>query len=451
MASHRSTFGGQRAGIPNWTGPEHAKSARGGLTPAQHTLDRPSKFSRSVSTQLLKGHLMSTGRSMHSDSSWSCRRLCVVPLAGIIAGLCTASTSEAKPTIYITFCGSASGGAAPFYLYWGSTGTNNAPNYIWTYLYDVNGNLLSGYPVEDLTDYVISVNQTSPTCVTPTGAEADTASGAVTVVLNVSGDWNGNSTGSESCGARLRLNKASKTRDQWRYAGPSRDRSAAGPRQRHPEHSIQLPLQRDQRAGCQCERGGTGDSHRGPRDVELYPGPAGNRDVQRRRRFVRLPFGLERHGAGRSQPALNSLAYTPTTGYTGPDTLGILDKDTIDSLSAKPATFSITVNPPGPVITAPPSMSINVTASTAPSTTIPFSGSNAISLADSSATAGTNTHQMSLSVQYGTLSVGTLAGVGVSGTGTTSLPLVLAGGTAATNSTLILSFPRWSTRPPRPT
>jgi hypothetical protein len=86
-------------------------------------------------------------------------------------------------------------------LYWSTTGTKNAPNYIWTYLYDVNGNLLSGYPVEDPTDYVIPATQTSTTCTTATGAEPDNASGAASVVLNVTGEWNPNSTGSEACGA----------------------------------------------------------------------------------------------------------------------------------------------------------------------------------------------------------------------------------------------------------
>ena len=120
-------------------------------------------------------------------------------LAAVLAVFGAPGAVEAKPQINIMLC-AVQGGSVPFYLWWSSTGTQNAPNYIWTYLYDSNGNTLAGYPVEDQSDYVIPTTQTTAAAcplTAPTGSESTQAPGAATVVLNCSGDWNGCSAGPE--------------------------------------------------------------------------------------------------------------------------------------------------------------------------------------------------------------------------------------------------------------
>jgi hypothetical protein len=387
---------------------------------------------------------MSTGRSIHSDSTRSCRRFCVVALAALFACLCTASNSEAKPQIYIMFCGQAGGGQAPFYLYWGSEGTRNASNYIWTYLYDINGNVISGYPAEDYTDYVIPTTQIgSPaSCngTNQTGTEPDIATNAVTVSLNVSGDWNGASTGTEACGT------------QGQYCGlikPATSGGATGsPVIVVPQDVVNASLNtafpfsgnnvisvNDPNGAASPEQMTLTVNHGTLTGINQVAGltVSGNGTLA-------SPLILTATSATILTNNLPGLIYTPTPAtYTGPDTLGILDKDTSDNLSAQPTTVSIIVNPLGPAITAPPAVSIPVTASTAPNTTIPFSGSNAISIADSSNGGSGNSQAFTLSVANGTLSVGTLAGVTVSGVGTPAFPLALAG-TAANVTQLLPSL-----------
>jgi len=120
---------------------------------------------------------------------------------------------------------------------------------------------------------------------------------------------------------------------------------------------------------------------------------------------------------------LATLSYAPTSGYNGPDTLSLSDKDTTDSLTGS-ARVSITVNPLAPLITAPASVSVNENASLA------FTAGNAISVTDPNGTA----EQFTLTVSHGTLSLGTTTGLTVTGNGSASL--VLSGTLASLNSDL---------------
>jgi hypothetical protein len=132
----------------------------------------------------------------------------LIPLAALFAMLWAPGVLQAKPKINIMLC-TPGGGQVPFYLWWSTTGTPNASNYIWISLYDTNGNLLPGYPTEDGTDYVIPASQTTdPPCplTNPTGSEPDEAPGAVAVALSVSGDWNSASGGPEAVAAAGKVN-----------------------------------------------------------------------------------------------------------------------------------------------------------------------------------------------------------------------------------------------------
>jgi len=128
----------------------------------------------------------------------------LIPLVALFAVLLAPCALQAKPKINIMLC-TPGGGQVPFYLWWSTNGTPNASNYIWTTLYDDNGNVLPGYPTEDETDYIIPASQTTdPPCplTNPTGSEADLATGAVAVALSVSGDWNSSSAGPEAVAGR---------------------------------------------------------------------------------------------------------------------------------------------------------------------------------------------------------------------------------------------------------
>ena len=112
---------------------------------------------------------------------------------------------------------------------------------------------------------------------------------------------------------------------------------------------------------------------------------------------------------------LASLSYTPTTGYNGPDTLSLSNKDTADTLAAS-ASVPITVNPLPPVINAPPAVSVNENGS------VTFSGPNTLSVTDT-AGGGNENQTLTLSVSNGTLSLPTSTGLAVTGNGTASLLL----------------------------
>ena len=106
------------------------------------------------------------------------------------------------------------------------------------------------------------------------------------------------------------------------------------------------------------------------------------------------------------------LSYTPASDYGGPDTLSLSDKDTTDSLNGS-ASVAITVNAVAPTITAPTSVSLSEDSS------IGFTAGNAISVADTSGTA----EQLTLTVSHGTLSLGTITGLAVTGNGTATVTL----------------------------
>ena len=120
---------------------------------------------------------------------------------------------------------------------------------------------------------------------------------------------------------------------------------------------------------------------------------------------------------------LASLTYTPTAGYSGRDTLSLSDKDTGDSLTAT-ASVPITISPLAPSITAPSSVSVNEDGS------LTFSGGNAITVSDPSGAS----EQLTLTVDRGTLSLGTTTGLTVTGSGTTSM--ILTGSLSSLNSDL---------------
>jgi PKD domain/MBG domain len=112
---------------------------------------------------------------------------------------------------------------------------------------------------------------------------------------------------------------------------------------------------------------------------------------------------------------LPSLTYTPTPGYSGPDTLSLSDKDAADSLTGA-ASVSITVNPsPAPTIAAPVSVAFTENG------IVFFTGGDAIIVSDPSAA---GPEQLTLSVLDGTLSVETTTGLTVTGNGSATLTLV---------------------------
>jgi hypothetical protein len=298
---------------------------------------------------------MNTATLKHNDGVRICRRFCVIALATLFACLFTASTSEAHPTIYITFCGSASGGQAPFYLYWGTTGTKNAPNYIFTYLYDVYGNPLSGYPVEDPTDYVIPAGQTTTNCGgTPTSTEPDNASGAATVVLNDSGEWNPASTGSEACGtfciAATGSKISPKLGNPLTITAPVKVSTPVNAQINFASNPISV-----------ADTGGTTEQmtltvQNGTLNVTPM---AGLTITGANSKSLGLTASLATLNTG-----LASLIYTPNPGYNGWDTLSLSDTDTTTNQTAT-ATVQIAnliaVTNPNPTNTDPSNASLSIT------------------------------------------------------------------------------------------
>jgi subtilase family serine protease len=102
---------------------------------------------------------------------------------------------------------------------------------------------------------------------------------------------------------------------------------------------------------------------------------------------------------------LNGLTYTPTTSYTGSDTLNVSLTDPGESLTGSKG-VAITVNPfAAPAITAPSTQTVSENGS------LVFSAgnSNAISFTDQGA--GINPDTVTLSVSHGTLTLGTTNGI----------------------------------------
>ena len=118
--------------------------------------------------------------------------------------------------------------------------------------------------------------------------------------------------------------------------------------------------------------------------------------------------------------ALASLHYVPFSGYHGPDTLSLSDKDTTDSLTGLKS-ITITVHPLPPTIAAPTSISVNQDGQFAFTT---------INVTDLSGT----TEQMTLSSLHGNLSFVTNVGLTVTGNGTGTV--TLSGSLASLNTAL---------------
>ena len=118
--------------------------------------------------------------------------------------------------------------------------------------------------------------------------------------------------------------------------------------------------------------------------------------------------------------ALNSLVYTPNTGFSGPDSLRIAVNDSGDGLSGS-ATVPITVNAvTRPTVAAPAAAAMNE------NTPLIFSSGNgnAISLTDNGAS-GTS-DSLALAVTHGTLTLGSTTGLTFSSgsNGSTSMTVV---------------------------
>ena len=124
---------------------------------------------------------------------------------------------------------------------------------------------------------------------------------------------------------------------------------------------------------------------------------------------------------------LAGLTYTPESGYSGSDTLSLSNENTADSLIGM-ASVAITVDPL-PALQAPSSVTVNDNSS------LTFSGGSAISVTDM-AGSGNDNETLTLSVSQGTLSLGTMTGLTVSGTGTVASPLSLSGTLSALNADL---------------
>jgi hypothetical protein len=115
--------------------------------------------------------------------------------------------------------------------------------------------------------------------------------------------------------------------------------------------------------------------------------------------------------------AVSGLRYTPNAGYFGTDSLQFLIKNSLDGLSA-PADVAITIDAP-PVISAP------TTASVSENSTYTFSG-GAISLTDAAASGSSDS--LTLSVQEGTLTLGSTTGL-TFGTGSNGSSSITVTGT----------------------
>ncbi|MHA6780059.1 tandem-95 repeat protein [Pseudonocardia saturnea] len=108
-----------------------------------------------------------------------------------------------------------------------------------------------------------------------------------------------------------------------------------------------------------------------------------------------------------------SFTYTPTAGFVGTDTF--IYTATGGTATSAPATVTLTVTPAAPPVVTVPG------AQTAPEDTpLVFSGGNAISVADATATSGTV--RLSLT-GLGTVSLGSTAGVTVSGNNSPTVTL----------------------------
>jgi hypothetical protein len=115
--------------------------------------------------------------------------------------------------------------------------------------------------------------------------------------------------------------------------------------------------------------------------------------------------------------ALSGLTYTPTSGYSGGDSLSLSLTDPGDGLSASGSVGLTVTAATAPTITAPTTGTLNENGSL----TFSSADDNAISITDASA--GTGSDSVTLSVSHGTLTLGSTTGVTVTGNGTGSVTL----------------------------
>ncbi len=126
--------------------------------------------------------------------------------------------------------------------------------------------------------------------------------------------------------------------------------------------------------------------------------------------------------------ALNGLVYTPSSGYSGPDTLHVSVVDPGDGLSGA-ANIGLTVNQP-PSVNAPAAISVNR------NTALVFSAAkgDAISVVD--VTAGSSVEQLTLTATHGKLALATKTGLKIVSGANGSASMTIRGTVSNINATL---------------
>jgi len=128
---------------------------------------------------------------------------------------------------------------------------------------------------------------------------------------------------------------------------------------------------------------------------------------------------------------LASLSYTPTSGYNGPDTLSLSDKDTSDSLTVT-ASVSITVN----AVSQPITITAPATASVNENTSLVFSSSNGDTISVADANAGSKVEQLTLVATHGTLTLASTKGLNVTSGSNGAASMTVKGTLANLNADL---------------
>jgi large repetitive protein len=132
----------------------------------------------------------------------------------------------------------------------------------------------------------------------------------------------------------------------------------------------------------------------------------------------------------RLNAALSGLVYTPTSGYTGSDSLAISLHDTADNLSAS-ANVALTVSNSAPAIAAPATASLPSRTSTLVFST---ANNNAISITD--VNAGSAAEPLTLTATNGTLNLGSTTGITITAGANGSASMTISGTLAALNGAL---------------
>jgi Putative Ig domain len=123
---------------------------------------------------------------------------------------------------------------------------------------------------------------------------------------------------------------------------------------------------------------------------------------------------------------ISGLTYTPTSGFSGSDSLQVSLTDSSDSLTGS-ASVGLTIRQ-APAVTAPASVSVKKNGS------ITLSGANAISVTD--AAAGIGAEQLTLQASHGTLKFSSLTGLKVVGGANKSASMIVSGTLANLNHDL---------------